>query len=272
MFVINTLVALAVHSPAVTVEGLAENARKSGVYSKPIQQRMEFFARQLLGTPYVGFTLDQNPNQERCTVLVTGLDCVTFMETVLNLARTKDPSEESLRKSVTFTRYWGGKVNGYLSRLHYTSDWIFDNDRKKTVVDLSKSLPGGSVFTKRVGYMSLNPEKYAALKANPNLMPELRLMEGRSNARQKWFVPIDSIRSAERELQTGDIIALCGGPEGIDCTHVGMIIVEDHVPHFVHASSTKKEVTFDKRLSEYLEGGKTTGIMVARPIENLRVR
>lgn len=163
-------------------------------------------------------------------------------------------------------------MNGYLSRLHYTSDWIFDNDRKKTVVDLSKSLPGASVFTKRVGYMSLNPDKYAALKANPSLMPELRLMEGRSNARQKWFVPIESIRLAEKELKTGDVIALCGGPEGIDCTHVGMIIVEDSVPHFVHASSTKKEVTFDKRLSEYLEGGKTIGVMVARPIENLRVR
>lgn len=272
MFASNLLLIATLKNPTLTVETLAESAKKSEIYSKPIQQRMEFFARKLLGTPYVGFTLDQNPKEEKCTVLVTGLDCVTFMETVLNLARTKNPTEDSLKRSVTFTRYWGGKVNGYLSRLHYTSDWIFDNDRKKTVTDLSKQLPGASLFTKKVGYMSLNPDKYAALRENPSLMPDLKLMEGRSNAREKWYVPIDSIRQAEKQLQTGDVIALCGGPEGIDCTHVGMIIVEEGVPHFVHASSTKKEVTFDKRLSEYLEGGKTIGIMVARPIENIKVR
>jgi hypothetical protein len=51
---------------------------------------------------------------------------------------------------------------------------------------------------------------------------------------------------------------------------VGLIIVENGVPHFVHASSTKKQVTFDKRLSEFLSGSTSTiGVMVARPVENL---
>jgi hypothetical protein len=186
------------------------------------------------------------------------------------MARTPNLNSSNLKQAVTYTRYWHGKVNGYLSRLHYTSDWIFDNSQKKVVKDISKDLPGAELFTKKVGFMSAFPGNYAALTTSPNLLPALKQMEVKSNLREKWFVPLKSLVYAERRLKTGDIIALCGGVEGIDCTHVGLIIVEANIPHFVHASSKKKKVIFDRRLSEYLSGSKnTTGIMVARPIENL---
>lgn len=249
----------------MTYESLHAMATVSNAYKRPFAAKMEFFARQLLGIPYVAFTLDQDTQSEQCTVVLDGLDCVTFMETVLNLARAGLVNKESVVSGVTFTRYWGGKVNGYLSRLHYTSDWIFDNERKGVVKDISAKLPGASRFTKEVGYMSANPDKYNVLKANPGLVPLIKKMEDDSNARTKWYVPISSIKEAEKQLQTGDIIALTGGPKGIDCTHVGLIIVEEGVPHFVHASSVGKKVVFDARLSDYLEGSKTTGIMVARP-------
>lgn len=249
----------------ISYDSLREGATGAGLHNKPFSARMEFFARQFLGTPYVAFTLDQDTKTEQCTVVLDGLDCVTFMETVLNLARAKTVNKESVVSGVTFTRYWSGKVNGYLSRLHYTSDWIFDNERKGVVKDISDELPGSTRFTKEVGYMSANPDKYNVLKANPSLVPLTKQMEDASNARTKWYVPIWAIKEAEKQLQTGDIIALTGGPKGIDCTHVGLIIVEAGVPHFVHASSVGKKVVFDARLSDYLKGSKTTGIMVARP-------
>jgi hypothetical protein len=254
-----------------SVESLATSANAIGIYRRPIGNRMEFFARNLLGTPYVGATLDQEPEREQCTVILSGLDCVTFMETVFNMARTKDLNTESLKLAVTKTRYWNGKVDGYLSRLHYTSDWFYENDRRGIVTDISAKLPGAVPFTKKVGFMSMNSGKYPALVKNPDLLPALAEMEARSNSRKKWFVPIAALKLAETKLKTGDIIALCGGAEGIDCTHVGLIIVEQGVPHFVHASSKKKSVIFDAPLSEYLQGSKyTTGIMVARPVENLK--
>lgn len=259
------LLSTALPGPSVSYESLHSLATASSVYAKPFTARMEFFARQFLGTPYVAFTLDQETKTEQCTVVLDGLDCVTFMETVLNLSRARAISKESVVGGVTFTRYWGGKVNGYLSRLHYTSDWIYDNERKGVVKDISDELPGASRFTKEVGYMSANPDKYNVLKANPSLVPQTKKMEEASNARTKWYVPIWAIKEAEKQLQTGDIIALTGGPKGIDCTHVGLIIVEGGVPHFVHASSVGKKVVFDARLSDYLKGSKTTGIMVARP-------
>jgi hypothetical protein len=250
---------------AVSLPELAADAKQANIYRQTIGKRMEFFARKFIDTPYVGATLDQNPTEEKCTVLLSGLDCVTFMETVFALARTPNPTEEKLKAAVTKTRYWGGNVDGYLSRLHYTTDWFFDNARKGTITDLSAKLPGAVPFTRKVGYMSAHSDRYAALKANPSLLPKLKEQEAENNARAKWYVPISALPQAEKQLQTGDIIGLVGGVDGIDVSHVGLIIVEQNVPHFVHASSVRKLVTFDKRLTDYLAGSKTEGIIVARP-------
>ena len=262
---LSLLLLLAPKEPNVSLPELAADAKSAKIYKQPIGNRMEFFARKFIDTPYVGATLDQNPTNEKCTVLLNGLDCVTFMETVFALARTPEPTEEKLKAAVTKTRYWGGKVDGYLSRLHYTTDWFFDNTRKGIVTDLSAKLPGAVPFTRKINFMSAHPDSYAALRANPDLLPKLREQEAASNARQKWYIPVTALDQAEKQLKTGDIIGLVGGAKGIDISHVGLIIVEKNVPHFVHASSTKHKVTFDKRLSDYLAGSKTEGIIVARP-------
>lgn len=251
---------------AVTLAELNSAASTAKIYAQPIGARMEFFARKFIDTPYVGGTLDTEPMQEKCTVLLDGLDCVTLMETVFALARTPNPTESKLRNAVTQTRYWNGKVNGYLSRLHYTTDWFYENDRRGFIKDISAQLPGAQLMKRKVGYMSSNFERYPALKANPELLPKCRDLEAASNARTKWYVPLSSLKLAEKQLKTGDIIGLVGGAEGIDISHVGLIIVQNEEPHFVHASSTKRKVTFDECLSDYLAGSKRTeGIIVARP-------
>lgn len=64
---------------------------------------------------------------------LTGLDCVTFFENVLDMARIFRQGKyefDDLLAAVTHTRYRGGKLDGYLSRLHYTADWIHDNVAK----------------------------------------------------------------------------------------------------------------------------------------------
>jgi hypothetical protein len=264
---LSLLILLLPKPTTVSLPELAAEASKANIYKQPIGKRMEFFARKFIDTPYVGATLDQNPSEEYCTVLLSGLDCVTFMETVFALARTPNPTEPKLKAAVTKTRYWGGNVDGYLSRLHYTTDWFFDNARKGTITDLSAKLPGAVPFTRKVGYMSAHPGRYAALKANPSLLPKLKEQESENNARAKWYIPISALPAAEKQLQTGDIVGLVGGVDGIDISHVGLIIVEEKVPHFVHASSVRKLVTFDKRLSDYIKGSKTEGIIVARPQE-----
>lgn len=266
------LAALQAHSEETTLESISVAAAQARIYQQPICARMEFFANQLLGTPYVGFTLDQEPANEECTVTLKGLDCVTFMETVFALARTPKPTLESLRKAVTQTRYWDGKVNGYASRLHYTTDWFFENDRRKNVKDMSGAFPSSAPFERKVSYMSSHPDRYAALRAHPEFVEKIKATEDLSNARKKFYIPISELAEAEKSFQSGDIIGLCGGAEGIDISHVGMIIVKNGVPHFVDANSKTKKVQMETKLSDFLRGSKTEGVIVARPLENLKRR
>ncbi|MBL8060424.1 MAG: DUF1460 domain-containing protein [Chthonomonas sp.] len=252
-----------------TFTSLQKEAYQSRIGDQPMPVRMDFFARRLLGRPYVGWTLEQSITSEYCYVSLERLDCVTFAETVLGLANVRWNSRAyvgpyMLIDNVRQTRYRGGKEDGYLSRLHYTSDWIFDNTRKGFVKDITPSLPGAKRFVKTINFMSENSQLYRQLKANPELIPILKRQEAELTAREKWFVPKDQVAKAEKHLQTGDIIAITDSREGMDCAHVGLIIVEKGVPHFVHASSAQKKTVIDVRLSEYLLNGHT-GIMVARP-------
>lgn len=270
----NALVALLALTPIqfegqATFDSLHKEAYKSNISYSPMPERMEFFARRLLGRPYVGWTLERSETKEFCYVSLDRLDCVTFVESVLGLANVRWNSRalvtsDHLVWNVEKTRYRGGKVDGYLSRLHYTSDWIYDNSRKHVVSDITKSLPGAIPFVKTINFMSQNMHVYRQLKANPGLVDLLRRQEADLTARPKWFVPKAKVAEAEKHLQTGDIIGITDSRPGMDCAHMGLIIVEMGVPHFVHASSTQMKTVFDVRLSEYL-GKSHTGIMVARP-------
>ena len=155
-----------------TFDALHKAAYEADISYKPMPERMEFFARRLLGKPYVGWTLERDENQEFCFVSMDRLDCVTFAETVLGLANVRWNSRalvssDNLVRAVEETRYRGGRVDGYLSRLHYTSDWIYDNARKGTVIDLTKSLPGAKPFVKTINFMSQHMSVYRQLIAHP---------------------------------------------------------------------------------------------------------
>ena len=45
-------------------------------------------AKEFLGTPYVGFTFEIFDDREVCVINLKGLDCATFYEAALGLART----------------------------------------------------------------------------------------------------------------------------------------------------------------------------------------
>src|SRR3989339_358935 len=101
----------------------------------PIGELMGRIATMLINTPYVAFTLE-GPGPEICRINLKGLDCVTLYENVLDIARLLKKgrfSFEELINEVTFTRYRSGVLTDYTSRLHYTSDWIYDNEKKVAV-------------------------------------------------------------------------------------------------------------------------------------------
>ncbi len=118
----------------------------------PIGELIGKIALELEGTPYVGFTLELSKDSEYCVVNLKGLDCVTFFEDSLCMARMIKKGKRSpadLIKEVQTTRYRGGKMGDFTTRLHYTTDWFVDNEAKGVVKILTPSLPGAKPFTQK---------------------------------------------------------------------------------------------------------------------------
>jgi hypothetical protein len=241
----------------------------------PIGDCMGRIAKELEGTPYVGFTLELSQDKEVCSVNLTGLDCVTFFEDTLCFARMLKKGgrkPKDLLEEVTFTRYRGGKLGDFTSRLHYTTDWFADNEAKNVVKILAPELPGAAPFTQKVGIMTEKPQNYRQLAAHPDLIPKIKTFEDEINARSMRFVPMDKLGSIESLLKTGDIVGVCTTEPGIDIAHTGLVYRDDQdVPHFMDASSSrsKMKVTIEPGpISGALNWSKKlTGAMFARPLE-----
>jgi len=240
----------------------------------PIGALIGKIALELKGTPYVGFTLEVSKDTEYCVVNLKGLDCVTFFEDSLDMARMikrggRTPAD--LIREVRFTRYRGGKMGDFTTRLHYTTDWFADNEAKGVVKILTPELPGAQPFTQKVGIMSQHPEYYRQLKAHPELVQKIRLIEDRINARSLKYLPMDKLAAAEHLLQTGDIVGVCTTAEGIDIAHTGLCIKDEQgIVHFMDASSARRnmKVTLEPEISKCLNwSSKLTGVMIARPLE-----
>jgi len=240
----------------------------------PIGELIGKIALEFKGTPYVGFTLELSKDEEYCVINLSGLDCVTFFEDSLCLARMikrGKSSPEDFISEVRTTRYRGGKMGDFTTRLHYTTDWFVDNEQKGIVKILTPDLPGAEPFTQKVGIMSQHPEHYRQLAAHPEFLPAIRLAEDKINARSLKYLPMDKLAADEHLLQTGDIVGVTTTEEGIDIAHTGLCIKDEQgVVHFMDASSSRRRmrVTLEPDISRCLNwSSKLTGVMFARPLE-----
>jgi hypothetical protein len=255
-----------------TFDRLLALARDGGWSDLPIGDRIGAVGMALRQTPYVDATLELYADREVCSVNLRGLDCVTFFETALAFARMLrrgGRTPEALLAEVAFTRYRGGRLTDYASRLHYTSDWLFDNDRKGVARLITRELPGAARFAKRVSYMSTHPEAYRQLRASSDLVREIARLEAEINAREMDYLPKEKVAAAAPLLRTGDIVGVTTALAGLDCAHTGLCYRDPAgVVRFLHASTTRKAVILDGDLATYLARVSThTGIMVARPLE-----
>ena len=73
---------------------------------------------------------------------------------------------ESYKKALRCIRYRNGKQAGYVSRLHYFSDWIKDNEQKGIVHERTGELGFAASQVLNLDFMSVQVEswKYAHLR------------------------------------------------------------------------------------------------------------
>ncbi len=250
------------------LDEICSKAKKENWKALSSGERMAKIGIEFLGTPYIGGTLD-SAGSEICKVDLKHLDCVTFFENVLAISRGINNDKCNLKDilaNVTFTRYRSGKLNGYLSRLHYTSDWISDNMQKHIINDVSREI-GGEIFNLKVSFMSANPKYYDALKKDSTLIPKIKKIEEQINAKKHYYIPKEKIKAIESKIKSGDIIAIATNLKGLDYTHTGLAYRDEKgVLRLLHASSQKKKVVLDEPLYDYLMTiKKDIGITILRP-------
>ena len=256
---------------------LVAKAKAGNWKNLPIGDRTAAVGQALVGTRYKHFTLEIDNRVESPSVNFQGMDCWTFFEIALGFARMLNEPESNwtpdhLLHYIELDRYRGGECTGdYLSRLHYLEDWLYDNNRRGLVEDLTRDLGGQSV-PHSAREMSAGWRHYRYLAANRSLLGPLARMEANVSSRPLYQIPKSQVAKIEPKLHSGDIIGIISRDRsGVYSTaHVGLALrTSDGVLHFMHASSPSNygRVIVDAELSKYLNRYRSdSGILVGRPL------
>ena len=154
----------------------ARRARQLLARAKPHRAgpaRVEALSASLLGGRYEAHGLVGSAEvPEELVAPLDRFDCVTFVETVLALARAADPAGfvDELRR----IRYDGGQVE-WAARNHYMTEWVRRNGKTRVV----KGVPAGPLAARRV----------KPLDAVPGLPPRRARRSSVPQARRKAWEP-----------------------------------------------------------------------------------
>ena len=238
---------------------------------KPIGDVIAEIGKSFIGTDYLAHGLEKD-GDEQLVINLTGLDCTTFLENSLVLARCIKKGKTTFKdyeNELQFVRYRDGKIDKYPSRLHYFSDWIYDNVKKGVIKDVTEEI-GGEKIKFKIDFMSTHPESYKQLEENPEFIPIIKKQEHEISFREYYYIAKEKLESKEEQIQNGDLIAITTNVAGLDIGHVGIAVrMEDNRIHILHAPDIGYKVQIsDLPLFEYLNKlKKDTGIIILRPLE-----
>ena len=230
-------------------------------------------AQSYLGTPYVAGTLEVE-GEERLVINEDSMDCTTFVE--LSVARWLAMQSDSLtfEQQVQALRYRGGVIDGYLSRLHYFTDWVSENARRGVwrKVRPESKIPMWVTDTLTLSFMSEHPQSYPYLKAHAWAVDSIKAIEQRYAHYPIHYIGKEYLNLPPEELPIldGDILALVTTIEGLDVTHLGFAVWRGNTLHLMHASMKLDRVVIDEQpLYDYLKNRKNCpGIRVVRLVGN----
>ncbi len=243
-------------------------AHDGAFHDRPFGEIVQAVGEVLMGTPYRDGLLDVG-SEETLVVDLTEFDCVLYVENVLALARgiaEGDYSFAAYVENLESLRYRDGTMDGYCSRLHYFTDWIFDNASREHVTNITQAI-GGEALPKTLNFMTTHRDAYARLVSDTTFSCIVGMEEAIRN-RQLFYVPQDRIEELYGLLEPGDVIATATDIGGLDVTHTGFVRrSEDGAVGFLHASATG-EVKVAEDLVNYIAAHDfQIGIIVARPID-----
>lgn len=266
----NTEAALISNEDRAILSDFLQEAREQGLNELSSAQRIKAIAAYFIGSPYVASSLEA-PGEESLQINLRAFDCLTLVETVLALNETIIQTLNTDSCLLVYPgmlqniRYRNGQLQGYTSRLHYTSEWLL-NGREKGLFSLMTDLFPGEAFPLALNYMSTHPQNYPALKENPDLIQEMATIEARLNKASLSYIPKTKLAEYIEDIPEGSIIAITTNLDGLDIAHIGFAYWQKGSLHLLHASSSNSRVEISEQdLMTYLKGIKHfSGIMIAQ--------
>ncbi len=210
--------------------------------------RIGFLSGFFLGLEYKEATLIGDSGASEVFVLnLSGVDCFTFIDYV-EAMRLSD-SFEGVLNNLQKVRYQNGAVN-YKDRKHFFTDW--PAYEPATVDDITEQIGGRKI--KSVSKM-LNRQEDGTL-----LLPGIKSPQRTIN----YIAPENIDDSMLQKLRTGDYAGIYSTLQGLDVSHVGIIIKDGNTVTLRHASSDRRfRKVMDQNLQEYMSG--KPGLIILRP-------
>jgi hypothetical protein len=256
-------------------QAIMAKAEREGWRKLPIGERTIRIGREFIGTPYINYTLEVDDRIESPVANLSGMDCWTYYETSLAMARLlrykPGPYKpQDLLHMVEIERYRDGVCTGnYLSRMHHLEEVFHDNHRRGYASNITSRIPGAVRLQRTIREMTVGWKSYRYLRNNPSLLPSMAKIEAQVSNLPVHHVPKIKVRDSEKYLRNGDICAITYNGKGGYTSHVGMIIRSKDRAYFTHATSDRSKgrmVIIDRPITDYVNGSsKHAGIIICRP-------
>ncbi len=230
-----------------TIEELDRLLRNSSMI-RDVGERIGFLSKQFLDVAYQESTLVGDAHTPEMLVLnLTGVDCFTLIDYVeaMRLSGSFSEFTENLRR----VRYRKGAVS-FEMRNHFFTDWPeYDAG---TIGDVTAVIGGPKTVTVR--------KRLNLRRDGTPIVPGIQPKE-----REIRYIPVNALDDLILErMKTGDYAGIYSNDDGLDVTHVGIIIKSPDGIYLRHASS---QMSHRKVIDEELKGylAEKQGLVVLRP-------
>jgi len=257
----------------------------SNIYTNNLSQRITLISGAFMNTPYLLGALGEGSNapfDQNPLYRTDAFDCVTFVDTVLAMARAKNL--EQFKQVILDIRYQSSPPS-FFTRAHFISiDWNTSNQKKGYIKDITDQFP----VKVRITHTAINqPGWYKNLKlSNLKLISSISLMDQQQLLNELHdfskkiqtqlstikYIPLSELFTRENDgtivpniavfnqIPNGAIIEIIRNNwalskrigTDLDVSHMGFAIQDSRGLLFRNASSIHARVV-DEFLIEYLQ-------------------
>lgn len=198
-----------------------------------------FVGRPYLSAPLVG----SSEEPEQMVSRLDAFDCVTFVESVLALATSRQPAD--YERQLAALRYRRGRV-AWLERNHYMTLWIERNEAAGLVAPVARGdwIP------------EPQPRSLSVLAGYPIVERTLD------------YLPAPQAQLLEHEAITGDVVCFVSTGPSLDTFHVGMLATRPGSALLVRHASRSAGKVVEQELQAFLAQNETPGLLVVRSRED----